>query len=82
MINYENYTIQVINENLIRITNTTTGVTKDIKIKYDYEFIFKAQKTQIKSRYNASRLLQEFQKWIDENFMNTYVSAICRNYVG
>lgn len=82
MINYNNYTIKAINNNLIELTNNTTGTTKQVKIKYDYEFILKVQKTQLKSRYNAFELLEEFNGYIKENFMTSYINMVCREYVG
>lgn len=82
MVKYKNFEIKEDNGKL-NFKNLKTGQEKNgIKIVYDREYVYKCQKTQIKSRHTAFEILEIFQKAIDEHFMTAMISAVCSCYIG
>lgn len=68
----------------MHIKNLRTGAEKAVKVVTDKccDFIFKCQKSQIKTRYTAQELISWMQSLIDKDFCTAYISAICGQYVG
>lgn len=83
MLRFQNYIITEDGEK-IRIQNAQTGAEKSVKVVTDKycDFIFKCQKSQIKTRYTAQELISWMQSLIDKDFGTAYISAICSQYVG
>lgn len=79
---FNNYTLKAASENTIEISNGENGLSKIVKMKWDNEYTYQLQKTQIKSRFNAYEFVEELQSWIDQNFKTCLISKICRYYVG
>lgn len=83
MIKYKSYVISE-EGGKMRIQNLRTGAEKAVKVVTDKycDFIFKCQKSQIKTRYTAQELISWMQSLIDKDFCVAYISAICGQYVG
>lgn len=82
MVRYQNYIIAE-DGGKIRIQNTQTGAEKVVKVTTDKfcNFVFKCQKSQIKTQYTAEELLSWMRSLIDKDFCTAYISTICRQYV-
>lgn len=78
---YKNYIITASADRL-NIKNILTGAEKSVKVVTDSDFIYKVQKTQIKTMYTAEGLVEWFRRLIADNFGTAYISAICSAYVG
>lgn len=82
MVKYQNFVITN-DGGKIRVQNTQTGAEKTVKLATDKycDFIFKCQKSQIKTCYTAQEFLGWMQSLIDKDFCTAYISAICGQYV-
>ncbi len=84
MVRFENYEITEDSSSGIRITNTSTGAEKTVRIDTDEccGFIFKCLKTKIKTRHTVRGFLEWMDSLIADNFCTAYITAICRTYAG
>lgn len=83
MVKYKNFLITE-NKGKLDFKNLKTGQEKNgVKIVFDRDYIYKVQKSQIKTKYStATEFIEWMQSLIDENFATAHIATICKMYVG
>lgn len=72
--------VAIYSDNNNIITFTRNGISKTVKVKEDFEYSYKLQKTQIKAVGGARGLYDFIQRHVIDNFAMVYVTRLY-NYV-